>query len=190
MILSRWQSHWHISSIISSAWQKYSLLWGRTVPWNSCLFRFDSFQLNLVIYTFSFLQMSLHHFLWAHPLSIYPLHSGSKPPTQYERRNSNITESHTVPSPFRHLHLPCSTSSASSPLHSSLNRLAPVRLPSPPITHRLVMPFSTRWCAALRRPSCERNSLQRALPMTVPPCGGPGCYMSSYVDTGAIMNIT
>lgn len=40
--------------------------------------------------------------------------------------------------------LPCSTSSVSRPLHSSLKRLAPVRLPSPPITHRLVMPRCTR----------------------------------------------
>lgn len=64
---------------------------------------------------------------------------------------------------------PCSTSSDSSPLHSSLKRLAPVRLPSPPMTHRLVMPRSTRLWAAFRRPSWVRNSLQRALPMTVPP---------------------
>lgn len=65
--------------------------------------------------------------------------------------------------------LPCSTSSVSRPLHSSLNRLAPVRLPSPPITHRLVMPRCTRLWAAFRRPSWVRNSLQRALPITVPP---------------------
>lgn len=67
--------------------------------------------------------------------------------------------------------LPCSTSSVSRPLHSSLNRLAPVRLPSPPITHRLVMPRCTRLWAAFRRPSWVRNSLQRALPITVPPWG-------------------
>lgn len=65
--------------------------------------------------------------------------------------------------------LPCSTNSFSSPLHSSLKRLAPVRLPSPPITHRLVMPCCTRLWAAFRRPSWVRNSLQRALPITVPP---------------------
>lgn len=66
---------------------------------------------------------------------------------------------------------PCCSSSSNRPLHSSLNRLAPVRLPSPPITHRLVMPRCTRLCAAFRRPSWVRNSLQRALPMTVPPWG-------------------
>lgn len=64
---------------------------------------------------------------------------------------------------------PCWRSSSNRPLHSSLNRLAPVKLPSPPITHRLVMPCCTRLCAAFRRPSWVRNSLQRALPMTVPP---------------------
>lgn len=65
--------------------------------------------------------------------------------------------------------LPFSRSSSNRPLHSSRNRLAPVRLPSPPITHRLVMLRLTRLCAAFRRPSRVRNSLQRALPMTVPP---------------------
>ncbi|TNN63583.1 hypothetical protein EYF80_026235 [Liparis tanakae] len=32
------------------------------------------------------------------------------------------------------------------------------------------MPCFTRLSAAFRRPSWLRNSLQRALPMTVPPC--------------------
>lgn len=75
------------------------------------------------------------------------------------------TESPCIPtSPFL-------SSSSSRPLHSSRNRLAPVRLPSPPITHRLVTLRFTRLCAALSRPSWVRNSLQRALPMTVPPWG-------------------
>lgn len=65
--------------------------------------------------------------------------------------------------------LPARTRSASRPLHSVLNSLAPVRLPSPPITHRLVMPSFTRLQAAFMRPSLVRKSLQRALPMTVPP---------------------
>lgn len=65
--------------------------------------------------------------------------------------------------------LPARTRSASSPLHSVLNALAPVRLPSPPITHRLVMPSFTKLQAAFIRPSLALKSLQRALPMTVPP---------------------
>lgn len=64
---------------------------------------------------------------------------------------------------------PAWTRSTSSPLHSVLNWLAPVRLPSPPITHRLVMPSFTRLQAAFIRPSLALKSLQRALPMTVPP---------------------
>merc|ERR1712168_1447480 len=59
--------------------------------------------------------------------------------------------------------------SASRPLHSVLNSSAPVRLPSPPITHRLVMPSFTRLQAPFIRPSLVRKSLLRALPMTVPP---------------------
>lgn len=37
--------------------------------------------------------------------------------------------------------LPFCASSSRSPLHSSRNRLAPVKLPSPPITQRLVIPL-------------------------------------------------
>lgn len=75
--------------------------------------------------------------------------------------------------------LPFLRSSSNRPLHSSRNRLAPVRLPSPPITHRLVMLRFTRLCAAFRRPSRVRNSLQRALPMTVPPWGNHRILSSS-----------
>lgn len=37
--------------------------------------------------------------------------------------------------------LPFCASSSRRPLHSSRNRLAPVKLPSPPITQRLVIPL-------------------------------------------------
>lgn len=40
--------------------------------------------------------------------------------------------------------LPFCASSSRSPLHSSRNRLAPVKLPSPPITQRLVIPLRTK----------------------------------------------
>lgn len=46
---------------------------------------------------------------------------------------------------------------------------APVRLPSPPMTQRLVMPCSTRLRAARSRPARVVKALQRALPITVPP---------------------
>lgn len=85
-------------------------------------------------------------------------------------RGGEVLSRHTTQS-CKGAQSPCRSSSSNRPLHSSLNRLAPVRLPSPPITHRLVMPRWTRLCAALRRPSRVRNSLQRALPMTVPPWG-------------------
>lgn len=65
--------------------------------------------------------------------------------------------------------VPCCTSSDSRSLHSLRKMLAPVRLPSPPHTHRLVMPRCSRWNAADRRPSREVKALQRALPMMVPP---------------------
>lgn len=66
--------------------------------------------------------------------------------------------------------LPFCTSSASRPLHSLRKMLAPVRLPSPPHTHRLVMPFFTRLKAAASLPSRVVKALHRALPITVPPC--------------------
>lgn len=64
---------------------------------------------------------------------------------------------------------PAFTRSPSSSVHSVLNWLAPVRLPSPPITQRLVIPSLTKLHAALVRPSLVRKSWQRALPITVPP---------------------
>lgn len=78
--------------------------------------------------------------------------------------------------PFRppRPHAPSRSSSSSSPPHSARKISAPVRLPSPPMTHRLVMPCSTRLRAARRRPSRVVKALQRALPMTVPPCRGCG----------------
>lgn len=68
--------------------------------------------------------------------------------------------------------IPFLASSSSSPFHSFRKRLAPVRLPSPPITHRLVMPKRTKLQAAFRRPSRLRKAWQRALPMIVPPWRG------------------
>jgi hypothetical protein len=65
---------------------------------------------------------------------------------------------------------PSFTSSSSRLPHSLRKTLAPVRLPSPPMTHRLVMPRWTRLWAAARRPALVVKALQRALPMTVPPC--------------------
>lgn len=56
-------------------------------------------------------------------------------------------------------------------LHSERKVSAPVRLPSPPMTHRLVIPRFTRLWAARSRPSRSRKSLHRALPITVPPFG-------------------
>ena len=67
--------------------------------------------------------------------------------------------------------LPFCTSSSSRPLHSLRKMLAPVRLPSPPHTHRLVMPFFTRLKAAASLPSRVVKALQRALPIIVPPYG-------------------
>lgn len=61
--------------------------------------------------------------------------------------------------------------SLSKSLHSERKVSAPVRLPSPPMTHRLVIPRFTRLWAARSRPSRSRKSLHRALPMTVPPYG-------------------
>jgi len=66
-------------------------------------------------------------------------------------------------------HIPVDTSSSSKLLHSWRNRLAPVKLPSPPMHTRFVMPLSNKFNAARRRPSRSRKSLQRALPITVPP---------------------
>lgn len=72
----------------------------------------------------------------------------------------------------RNGNIPFLASSSSSPFHSFRKRLAPVRLPSPPITHRLVMPKRTKLQAAFRRPSRLRKAWQRALPMIVPPWRG------------------
>lgn len=64
---------------------------------------------------------------------------------------------------------PLLTKCPNNSLHSVRNWLAPVKLPSPPITHRFVIPLLTRLYAAFMRPSFVWKSLQRALPMTVPP---------------------
>lgn len=53
--------------------------------------------------------------------------------------------------------------------HSWRNRFAPVREPSPPMTTRLVIPRSTKFLAAFRRPGLSRKSAHRAEPITVPP---------------------
>ena len=67
------------------------------------------------------------------------------------------------------IYIPDWTSSDSRPDHSFLKQLAPVRLPSPPIHTRLLIPWLTRFRAALSLPERSRKSLQRALPITVPP---------------------
>ena len=64
---------------------------------------------------------------------------------------------------------PSATSSSISDGHSARSRSAPDRLPSPPITTSRSMPCSTRLRTARRRPSRSRNSVERAVPITVPP---------------------
>ncbi|KAF0755008.1 hypothetical protein FWK35_00018920 [Aphis craccivora] len=53
--------------------------------------------------------------------------------------------------------------------HSCLNRLAPVREPSPPMTTKFVIPRLTRLQAAFTRPARSLKSIHRAEPITVPP---------------------
>lgn len=65
---------------------------------------------------------------------------------------------------------PDSTRSANKAAHSFLKQLAPVRLPSPPMHTKLVMPRDTRFLAAFSRPGLSLNSMHLALPITVPPC--------------------
>lgn len=101
--------------------------------------------------------------VWAASSLIWP---------EWERNDmSNVSKNKIdkIPHIYKLLLLPDWMSSSSRPLHSSLKRLAPVKLPSPPITHKLVMPCCTRFKAARKRPSRVRKSLQRALPITVPP---------------------
>lgn len=74
--------------------------------------------------------------------------------------------------------LPAVASSSSRLAHSFLKQLAPVRLPSPPIHTRLLMPRLTRFLAALSLPSRVRNSLHRAVPIMVPPCIDVHTYSS------------
>lgn len=62
-----------------------------------------------------------------------------------------------------------SKSSLSRRLHSCLNRLAPVKEPSPPIHTKLLMPNLTRFLAACRRPHFSLNAWHRAEPIIVPP---------------------
>jgi len=66
-------------------------------------------------------------------------------------------------------YIPSLTSSSNNDGHSCRNMWAPVKLPSPPIHTRLVMPVCTRVSAAFRRPSRVMKSVHRALPITVPP---------------------
>lgn len=80
--------------------------------------------------------------------------------------------------------IPFWANSSSSPLHSSRKMLAPVRLPSPPITHTLVMPSWTRLRAAFKRPSRLRKALQRALPIIVPPWKRHKITFTDFLLTG------
>ncbi|KAE9528230.1 hypothetical protein AGLY_012652, partial [Aphis glycines] len=50
--------------------------------------------------------------------------------------------------------------------HSCLNRLAPVREPSPPMTTKFVIPRLTRLQAAFTRPARSLKSIHRAEPIT------------------------
>lgn len=87
-------------------------------------------------------------------------------------RNEANSTPHFIPNVMPnvlHNRLPFCTSSSSRLLHSLRKMLAPVRLPSPPHTQRLVMPFFTRLKAAEILPSRVVKDLQRALPITVPP---------------------
>lgn len=96
------------------------------------------------------------------------------------------SEKSTYMSRNRKRNIPFWTSSSRSPIHSFRKRLAPVRLPSPPITHRLVMPKRAKLQAAFRRPSRLRKALQRALPMMVPPWKGhKSCSLTGKSDGSA-----
>lgn len=65
--------------------------------------------------------------------------------------------------------LPVSTNSSSKFDHSCRNMLAPVRLPSPPMTTKSVILCFTKLAAAFSLPARVVKSLHLALPMTVPP---------------------
>lgn len=86
----------------------------------------------------------------------------------HERRGVVCTCAETTPT---EQHSPDFWRSLNKSLHSERKVSAPVRLPSPPMTHRLVIPRFTRLWAARSRPSRSRKSLHRALPITVPPFG-------------------
>ena len=65
---------------------------------------------------------------------------------------------------------PSATNSSASEPHSSRKTCAPVKLPSPPMTTSRFMPWRSRLCTALLRPSLVRKSGLRAVPSSVPPC--------------------
>lgn len=67
------------------------------------------------------------------------------------------------------LDIPSFANSFKRSVHSSLNRFAPVREPSPPMTTKFAIPRRTKFLAARLRPARSLNSLQRADPITVPP---------------------
>lgn len=71
--------------------------------------------------------------------------------------------------PHKNVHSPLSKRESRRLGHSCRNRLAPVREPSPPMTTKFVIPFSTKFFAAFCLPTRSLKSVQRAEPMTVPP---------------------
>lgn len=79
------------------------------------------------------------------------------------------TQKHNTVIKISDFYLPASANSFKRSGHSSLNKFAPVREPSPPITTKLVIPRVTKFFAAVLRPARSLNSLQRADPITVPP---------------------
>ena len=65
--------------------------------------------------------------------------------------------------------LPSSSRASVCSVHSCRSTLAPVRLPSPPITTNASIPRLIRFWTAWRRPSFVRKASDRADPMEVPP---------------------
>ncbi|KAH3681230.1 hypothetical protein WICPIJ_007813 [Wickerhamomyces pijperi] len=64
---------------------------------------------------------------------------------------------------------PLETNSSNKEGHSERNKSAPVKDPSPPQTTKASIPLTTMFLAACNLPHFSLNSIQRAVPIKVPP---------------------
>ena len=127
---------------------------------------------KIILTVFTFILKKINTYQFAHLDAMYLISSSLEFLNIELKVNKHIVVHLILKKTFEKeeiIMIPFLSSSSSRSGHSCLKQLAPVKLPSPPITTRLAMPKLTRLLAALSRPWRSRKSLHLALPIMVPP---------------------